>query len=68
MYFSKYSAYKTTKKTIKQASLYRDHEEKNMMAKCDLLIRKNPFITEEAFNSRRAFLCAPETGYLTRER
>ncbi len=38
------------------------------MAKCDLLIKKYPFITEEAFNSRRTFLCAPNTGYLTRER
>lgn len=26
MYYSKYSAYKTTKKAIKQAGLYRDHE------------------------------------------
>lgn len=68
MYYSKYSAYKTTKKPIKQEGLYREHEEKNMMAKCDLLIRKNAFITKEAFNSRRTFLCAPDTGYLTRER
>lgn len=68
MYFSKYNAYKTTKKAIKQAGLYREHEEKNTMAKCELLIKKYPYMTEEAFNSRRAFLCAPETGYLTRER
>jgi hypothetical protein len=26
MYYSKYSAYKTTKKPIKQAGLYREHE------------------------------------------
>ena len=34
MYYSKYSAYKTTKKPIKQAGLYREHEQKNMMVKC----------------------------------
>ena len=39
-----------------------------MMAKCDILIKKYPFLTEEAFNSRRTFLCHPQTGYLTRER
>lgn len=38
------------------------------MAKCDLLVRKAAFISEDAFNSRRAFLCSPETGYLMRER
>jgi len=38
------------------------------MAKCELLIKKYSFLTEEAFNSRRSFLCAPEKGYLTRER
>jgi hypothetical protein len=68
MYYGKYNAYITTKKTIKQQGLYRDHEEKNTMTKCDILIKKYPFITQEAFNSRRAFLCAGETGYLTRER
>lgn len=68
MYYSKNNAYKTKKKQIKLAGAYRDHEEKNTMAKCDLLLRKNPYLTEEAFNSRRAFLCAPETGYLSRER
>lgn len=68
MYYSKYNAYKTTKKAIKQAGMYRDHEDKNIMAKCELLIRKYSYMSEDAFNSRRAFLCTPETGYLTRER
>jgi hypothetical protein len=34
MYYGKYNAYLTTKKVIKQQGLYRDHEEKNTMAKC----------------------------------
>ena len=68
IYYSKYNTYKTTKKAIKQKGLYREHEEKNTMAKCDLLIKKYSFLSEEAFNSRRSFLCAPEKGYLTRER
>lgn len=46
IYYSKWTAYKTTKKAIKQQGTYRDHEDKNMMAKCELLIRKYPYMTE----------------------
>ena len=46
MLYSKYNMLKTTKKPIKQMGAYRDHEDKNTMAKCDMLVRKAAFISE----------------------
>ena len=44
IYYSKYNMLKTTKKPIKLSGMYRDHEDKNIMAKCDLLAKKSAFI------------------------
>ena len=68
MYYSKYQSYKQKRKTISKGGAYREHTDKNIMTKCDTLIKKHSILSEEAFNSRRSFLCTPETGYLTRER
>lgn len=45
MFYGKYQALSTSKKAIIQPAMYRDHCDKNIMAKCDLLIKKNSFIT-----------------------
>lgn len=68
IYYGKYNMLQTTKKPIKQRGAYRDLEDRNTMAKCDLLVRKAAFIPKEAFDSRRTFLCSPDSGYLFRER
>ena len=44
MFYSKYQALSTQKKPIVQPGMYRDHTDKNIMAKCDMLIKKNSFI------------------------
>lgn len=68
MFYSKYQALNTQKKPVVLRGMHLDHIDKNMMSKCDILIKKNSFITEDAFNSRRSFLCKPEGGHLTKER
>ena len=67
MYFSKYQNYKQSRKPVNKPA-YREHIDKNILMRCENIVKKNYLLSEEAFNARRNFLCTPETGYLTRER
>jgi S-adenosylmethionine:diacylglycerol 3-amino-3-carboxypropyl transferase len=67
IYYSKYLGYKQQRKAISRAG-YGEHVYKQLLEKCETLVKRNYFLTSDAFNTRRNFLCKPETGYLTRER
>ena len=67
-YYSKYNQYQQKRKAVGSGGAHQENKDKNLMAKCELLMKKNSILSEEAFNSRRSFLVTPETGYLTRQR
>lgn len=64
LFYTLYGAYTTTKKAVKKAQGYCNTKNKALVAKCDHLAKKFMFLTREAFDCRRGFLCKPEKGYL----